>query len=125
MSAEKRARRRIRLAPEIYADVGRIVSITIAVKDRRPVFAAPEVAEAAVVVLRRLATADERVEHVVEYVLNNPVRAGLVERQLDYRFSGSTVFASIHGGGGQAPALQRSGGCGEIRSRSMRKESDR
>ena len=33
---------------------------------------------------------DERLEQVVEYVLNNPVRSGLVERWCDYRFSGSS-----------------------------------
>ena len=41
---------------------------------------------------------DERLERVVEYVLNNHVRSGLVKRWCDYRFSA---------GGGQAPALQR------------------
>ena len=49
---------------------------------------------------------DERIANVVEYVLNNPVRSGLVERWSDYRFSGSMVFDIIDGGGGQAPALQ-------------------
>ena len=39
-------------------------------------------------------------EQVVEYVLNNPVRSGLVERWCDHRFSA---------GGGQAPALPRTG----------------
>ena len=33
---------------------------------------------------------DERLEPVVEYVRNNPVRSGLVERWCDYRFSGSS-----------------------------------
>ncbi len=28
----------------------------------------------------------------MQYVLNNPVRAGLVERPLDYAFSGSAVY---------------------------------
>ena len=50
---------------------------------------------------------DERLDHVVEYVLNNPVRAGLVERWCDYPFSGSSVFELADVGGGQAPALQR------------------
>ena len=50
---------------------------------------------------------DERLEQVVEYVLNNPVRAGLVERWCDYRVSGSSVFELADVGGGQAPALQR------------------
>ena len=50
---------------------------------------------------------DERREPVVEYVLHNPVRPGLVERWCDYRFSGSSVFGLADAGGGQAPALQR------------------
>lgn len=36
--------------------------------------------------------AEEQVEHVVEYVLNNPVRRGLVEHWRDYPFSGSLEF---------------------------------
>ena len=52
---------------------------------------------------------DERVEPVVEYVVNNPVRSGLVERWCDYRFSGSSVFGLVDAGGGQAPALQTDG----------------
>jgi putative transposase len=36
--------------------------------------------------------ADEQVERVVAYVLNNPVRAGLVEQWRDYSFSGSLVY---------------------------------
>lgn len=36
--------------------------------------------------------ADEQVERVVLYVLENPVRAGLVESWGDYQFSGSLVF---------------------------------
>ena len=35
---------------------------------------------------------DEAVESVVAYVLNNPVRAGLVAKRDDYPFSGSLVF---------------------------------
>ena len=50
---------------------------------------------------------DERFEPVVEYVLNNPVRSGLVERWCDDRVSGSSVFGLAAAGGGQAPALQR------------------
>jgi hypothetical protein len=49
---------------------------------------------------------DERIETVVEYVLSNPVRSGLVERWWDYRFSGSIVFEIVDRGGGQAPALR-------------------
>jgi putative transposase len=46
---------------------------------------------------------DERLAQVIEYVLQNPVRSGLVERWCDYRFSGSSVFEL---GGGRAPALR-------------------
>ena len=42
-----------------------------------------------------------------EYVLNDPVRSGLVERWCDDRFSASSVFGPADAGGGQAPALQR------------------
>ena len=51
--------------------------------------------------------ADEQVEHVAEYVLNNPVRKGLVGHWWEYPFAGSLVFDLRDiGGGGQAPALQ-------------------
>jgi hypothetical protein len=53
MSVEHPQRRRIRLAPEVYAEVGAICSITIAVKSRTPVFADPALADAAVDVLQR------------------------------------------------------------------------
>jgi REP element-mobilizing transposase RayT len=162
-------RRRTRLARDVYAEVGVICSITIAVKGRTPVFASPAVADAAVDVLRHHAAAtgvpiyarcvmpdhvhlvlgaspncdivtfvgqfknlvqreawrlgvtgafwqasfwdhflrnDEQLEHVIGYVLHNPVRLGLVERWCDYRFSGSLVFELADGGGGQAPALR-------------------
>jgi len=36
--------------------------------------------------------AEERIERVVEYVLDNPVRAGIVEARRHYPFSGSLVF---------------------------------
>ena len=49
---------------------------------------------------------DERLAHIIEYVLNNPLRSGLAERGCDYRFSGSIVFELAHAGGGQAPALR-------------------
>ena len=35
---------------------------------------------------------EEQLQVVVDYVLNNPVRAGLVEQWQDYPFSGSLVF---------------------------------
>ena len=44
---------------------------------------------------------DETVDDVVRYIVENPVRAGLVERVADYRFVGSLVtdrdglFASL------------------------------
>ncbi len=49
-------RKRIRLDPALYADIERICAITIAVRDRQPVFADPAVARAAVGVLRDHAT---------------------------------------------------------------------
>lgn len=57
--------------------------------------------------------ADEQVEIAVEYVLNNPVRAGLVPHWREYPFAGSLVFTlddinnggGREAGGGQAPAL--------------------
>ena len=36
--------------------------------------------------------ADEQVEKVVGYVLDNPVRAGMVARRGEHPFSGSLVF---------------------------------
>ena len=39
----------------------------------------------------RVLRSDEDTPTVVQYILNNPVRAGLVERALDYPFSGSGV----------------------------------
>ena len=56
MPKQKPQRRRIRLAAEVYAEIGVICSITIAVKGRAPVFACPAVA-AVVDVLRRHAAA--------------------------------------------------------------------
>src|SRR5690606_14296506 len=52
MAAPPRRRKRIRLDPAAYAEVGHVCSITIAVRDRRPVFADPVVAACAVDVLR-------------------------------------------------------------------------
>jgi REP element-mobilizing transposase RayT len=155
MPRENPQRRRIRLAPAVYADIGEICSATVAVKGRTPVFANPAIAASAGDVLRRHAAAtgvpvyawcvmpdhvhlilgaspscdivtfvgqfknlaqreawrlgvkgafwptsfwdhflrgDERLEHAIEYVLNNPVRSGLVARWCDYQFSGSIVF---------------------------------
>lgn len=150
-----RFHKRIRLGARFYAQPGNICSVTVAVRGRRPIFKAPEVAAAAVDVLRALAVktevlvwgycimpdhvhlvlgpsqgcdiisfvgqyknlaqraawgcgvngsfwqksfydhflrAEEQVESVVEYVLNNPVRQGLVERWSDYQFCGSLVL---------------------------------
>jgi len=35
---------------------------------------------------------EEQVERVVEYVLDNPIRAGLVTSRREYAFSGSLVY---------------------------------
>ena len=169
MDERRPQRRRIRLALQIYAEVGAICTVTIAVKGRIPVFGDPAIADAAIEVLRRHAAAtevpvyawctmpdhihlvlgaspicdivtfvgrfknlvqreawrlgvtgafwqasfwdhflrkDEQLERVIEYVLNNPVRSGLVARWCDYRFSGSLVYDVVDPGGGQAPALR-------------------
>ncbi|HLB11726.1 MAG TPA: transposase, partial [Dehalococcoidia bacterium] len=50
--------------------------------------------------------AEEQVEQVVQYVLNNPVRKGLVDHWGAYPFSGSLVFPLRRESRGQAPALQ-------------------
>ena len=149
------ARKRIRLDPVAYADPGGICSITVAVRNRRPVFGDVRVAAVAVDVLRQQAAkagvaiygycvmpdhvhmvlspspdcdivcfvgefknlvqraawqvgvkgsfwqasfwdhflrAEEQLERVVEYVLDNPVRQGLAAERRDYPFSGSLVF---------------------------------
>jgi hypothetical protein len=54
--------------------------------------------------------ADEQVEAVVSYVLNNPVRAGLATHWREYPFAGSLAIdlSPTDGGGGQAPALPNS-----------------
>jgi REP element-mobilizing transposase RayT len=41
----------------------------------------------------RFIRSEEQVERVVEYVLNNPVRAGLAASWRDYPFSGSEMFS--------------------------------
>src|SRR5262245_5850660 len=142
-------RRRIRLPADVYAEAGRICSVTIAVKGRVPVLSNPAVATAAVHVLRQQAEKtnvpiyayclmpdhvhlvlepsascdivtlvgrfknlaqraawsegvrgafwqtsfwdhflrrEEQLRVVIDYVLNNPVRAGLVERWQDHPF---------------------------------------
>ena len=148
-------RKRIRLDASVYAEPGRLCSVTIAVKTRRPVFATHTVAEPAVEVLKYLADrhqvpihafcimpdhvhlllepsescdiitfvgqfknlaqraawkqgihgafwqlsfwdhflrADEAVAVVAAYILENPVRAGLVQTAHDYPFSGSMTM---------------------------------
>ena len=96
MPKQNPQRRRIRLPAEVYAELGIICSITIAVKGRAPVFACPAVAAGAVDVLRRHAAATAvpvyawcvMPDHVhlslraspLEDVLNNPVWSGRVER---------------------------------------------
>ena len=147
--------RRIRLDSSKYAQPWAICSVTVATRDRRPVFADVRLAAAAVDVMRlhaqktgvrvhgycfmpdhvhlvlspspacdiirfvgalknlvqracwRLGVkgpfwqlsfwdhflrAEEQIEQVVEYVLDNPVRAGLVTERREYLFSGSLVF---------------------------------
>ena len=154
-SKQLRRRKRIRVDASCYAEPGGVCSITIAVKDRRRVFADPAVAAAAVCVLRERAAvtgvsvyaycvmpdhvhvvlapslecdvvkfvgqfknlaqraawrhgvvgafwqasfwdhflhADEDIERVVSYVLENPVRRGLVSHWPEYAFSGSLVW---------------------------------
>ena len=148
-------RRRIRLDPLVYADPGLICSVTVAVRNRTPVFSAARVAAAAVDALREHAAragvpiyaycfmpdhvhlvlspspecdvvrfvgefknlvqraawkvgvaggfwqgsfwdhflrSDEQLERVVEYVLDNPVRQGIVAHRGEFPFSGSFVF---------------------------------
>lgn len=50
--------------------------------------------------------AEEQVEQTVQYVLNNPVRKGLVDEWSGYVFSGSLVFALGRESRGQAPTLR-------------------
>ena len=57
MPKQNPQRRHIWLAAEVYAEIGVICSITIAVKGSVPVFARPAVVAAAVDVLRRHAAA--------------------------------------------------------------------
>ncbi|MDP2659614.1 MAG: transposase, partial [Dehalococcoidia bacterium] len=162
--------KRIRLDAGLYSQPGVVCSVTVAVKDRQPIFADALVASSAVDILRSQAErtgvrvyaycvmpdhihlvlgpsagcdvmtfvgqfknlaqraawdcgvkgafwqtsfwdhflrADEGVEMVVEYVLNNPVRKRLASEWSDYPFSGSLVFPMRRGSGGQAPALRR------------------
>jgi putative transposase len=148
-------RRRVRLAPASYARTNNVCSITVAVKDRRPVFSDHDIAADAVDVLKAHARKtgvlvygycimpdhvhlvlapsatcdivtfvgqfknlaqraawrrgvegafwqtgfydhflrrDEQLDTVVRYVLENPVRGGLVHAQKDYAFAGSLVL---------------------------------
>ena len=57
MPTQNPQRRRVRLAAEVYADIGVIGSIAMAVKGHAPVFVCPAVVAAAVDVLRRHAAA--------------------------------------------------------------------
>lgn len=145
-------RKRTRLPVQLYAQCGPVCSVTLAVRDRRPVFADPRAATSAVDLLlnhsqktqvpiygycvmpdhvhlvlgasktcdvitfvgqfKNLAQRavwrlgingpfwqsgfydhflrqDEQLERVIEYVLDNPVRAGLVTTRNDYPFSGT------------------------------------
>ncbi len=40
----------------------------------------------------RVLRKDEETQSVIDYILDNPVRAGLVKRPLDYPFSWSCTF---------------------------------
>ncbi|MDP2728077.1 MAG: transposase [Dehalococcoidia bacterium] len=147
--------KRIRLDVGLYAQPGAICSVTLAVRDRQPIFANPAVAKAAVEVLversdktgvpvygycvmpdhihivlgpsadcdimtfvgqyknlvqraawglgvnggfwqtgfwDRFLRAEEQVEQVVEYVLNNPIRRGLVDIGAIILFQGRWFF---------------------------------
>lgn len=158
-------RTRARLSSDIYAQLGAICSVTIAVRNRQRVFADRNVASAAVDVLLAHAQRtnvplycfcvmpdhvhlllsassscdiitfigqfknlslraswkygitgtfwqqgfydhfvrkEERLLDVVDYIRQNPVRAGLVLKADDYPFSGYNLSLC---GGGQAPAL--------------------
>jgi putative transposase len=54
----------------------------------------------------------EGLEHVVRYVIENPVRAGLVADPLAYPFSGAFFHDGLaHKCGGQAPAPHPAGDC--------------
>jgi len=155
MTRDLPKRHRIRLAPETYGVIGSVCSVTIAVKARARVFADPQVAGAAIQVLKDQAAAtdvlifaycimpdhvhlvlgpspscdivafvrrfknlaqraawrhgvvgafwqssfwdhfvrgDEPFEAMVNYVLHNPVRAGLVSDWQEYPFSGSLTL---------------------------------
>ncbi|MBM2827172.1 MAG: hypothetical protein HW403_1236 [Dehalococcoidia bacterium] len=58
MRSRHSPRKTIRLPSEAYSVVGTMCSITIAVQDRRPVFADPTIASAAIQVLREHSTAN-------------------------------------------------------------------
>ncbi len=150
-----RFHKRIRLDVAAYSTPGQACSLTVAVRDRRPVFADARVAVAAVAVLRQLAAStgvtvygycvmpehvhlvvapsgecdvitfvgrfknlsqraawslgvvgvfwqksfwdhlprsDELVERVVAYVVENPVRRGLVGEWREYPYAGSLAL---------------------------------
>ena len=115
MPKQNPERRRIRLAAEVYAEIG--VSPTCDIVTFAGQFKNLAQREA----WRRGITGAlwqtsfwdhclrgaERREPVVADVRNNPVRSELVERWCDDRVSGSSVFGLADAGGGQAPALQR------------------
>jgi len=111
MTRVRPQRHRIRLASEVYARVGAICSVTFVGQFKnlsqraawglgiRGAFWQGSFWDH---FLRR----EEQVETAVNYVLNNPVRSGLVQQWQDYPFCGSLVFdLTEQDGGGQAPAL--------------------
>ena len=59
MPKQNPKQRRLRLAAVVYAEIGVLCSLAIAVKGRAPVFACPAVAAATVDVLRRHAAATD------------------------------------------------------------------
>ena len=93
-------RRHPRLSLDNYTAPGAICSITIAVKERRLIFSTQRAAWSFGVegafwqksYWDHLLRADAQVERVVEYVLQNPVRRGLVADWREYAFCGSLVF---------------------------------
>ena len=90
MPQQNPQRRSIRLAAEVNAEIGVICAIIKGTFWQTSVW-------------DHFLRGDERLEQVVEYVLNNPVRSGLIERLCDYRVSGSSVFGLATPAGDKPP----------------------
>ena len=84
-------RKKIRVDPVVYSEPAAICSITIAVLKRIALFSNYALANDCVSLLRSEAK-DESVHRVVEYILNNPVRQGMVVNWQEYPFGGSLVY---------------------------------